>query len=377
MTITLLQEHKDAVTQSKKGRRARLHDPEIQATLVSTYDGSYEVVQQLAQQFSIAESTIRSWAKHLNLTQRSRSRTSSVGKHGPSQYSLTPEHALAAYHDTTLTQVDIINLYLRDVSSYSRLTAQEEHNLGERIAQNDQKAKHALILANLPLVIRIAKNYASKSRETVQFLDLIQEGTCGLIHAASIYDVTRGFRFSTHATWWIRQAVIRAIQSQRRTIRVSIPAQEQLSKIHHLRLQADEELTPEDIAERLSLTLERVYELLEAAQTILSLDDPTHSKDGNTDLSEIVAAPSHVLDGDLIYEDLKQQITRLLDTLPPRDRQIIVLRFGLEGYEELTLEQIGELFGITKERVRQVETRVLQQLRSDAEHMHLRDYLSA
>ena len=379
MTTIMMREHEDIATQSGKGRPARLRDPEVRAALESTYDGSGEVVQQLSRQFRVSESTIRAWAKHLELTRRSRPRTqSSESDHHPWQFSLAAhENALTAPHDSTKANLDIVRLYLHDVSKYPRLTAQEEVTLGQRIAQNDQQAKHALILANLPLVIRIAKNYALKSRGALHMLDLIQEGTLGLIHAVDIFDVRRGFRFSTLATWWIRQAVFRAIQTQKRAIRLSGPAQEQLSKIHRLQFQAEKDLTPEDLAEQLSVTPERIHELLDASQEIWSLDVATRDEEGTSELSEIVAAPSHLLDNALIHADLQQQLTSLLDTLRPRDRSVIVLRYGLEGHEALTLEQTGKLLGITRERVRQIEGRVLRGLRSGAEQMQLQDYLSA
>jgi RNA polymerase primary sigma factor len=350
-----------------KGRPAIQLSPEVEETFRITYDGSAICVRNLAQQHGVAESTIRAWAQKLGLTQRSRPRTPSEENH---TWKLTPR-----YLDEG--QEPIVVPDREDMGRYPRLTPLQEHQLGERSAQGDQDAKHVLIVANLRLVVRIARHYAKKSTYSLPLLDLIQEGTLGLIHAVDIYDVTRGWRFSTHATWWIRHCVSRAQMEQGRVIRLPIGAQEQIQGLHKLQ-QEQGDLAPEAITERLSISSERAQELQIASQQIHSLDALVFGELGDLDVGHLLESPLPTPHDHIEALELHQQVFDLLQTLRrPRDRQVIILRYGLDGEGERTLEEVGKRLHVTRERVRQIETRILLELRQEAQARQLQDYLSA
>lgn len=364
-----------------KGRPAMQLNPEVEASLRTTYDGSATCVHNLAHHYGVAESTIRSWAQKLGLTQRSRPRAQSSEDHHA--WKLSPRLLDEGQEPTIVPAqevitVDLLRAYLREMGSYPRLTPLQERQLGERSACGDQSAKHALIVANLRLVVRVAKHYAKKSAYSLPLLDLIQEGTLGLMHAVDIYDVSRGWRFSTHATWWIRQCVSRAQMEQSRMVRLPIGAQEQIQDLHELQQEEQGDLPLEMIAERLSISGKRAQDLLIASQPIHSLDAPAFGEQGDLDVGHLLESPTPTPHDHIEALDLRQQLFALLQTLRrPRDRQIMILRYGLDGQRERTLEEVGKQLHITRERVRQIEMRVLLELRQEAEARQLQEYLSA
>ena len=271
-----------------KGRPALQLLPEIEGTFRSSYDGSAECVAHLAQHYGVADSTVRAWASRLGLTQRSRPRPPSGEHHSwklAARY-LDEGQEPTVVPDRRVVTVSLLRAYLNEMGRYPRLTAPQERQLGNRAAQGDQDAKDALVLANLRLVVRIAKNYAAKSAHSLDLLNLIQEGTLGLMHAVDIYDVSRGWRFSTHATWWIRQAVSRAQMEQGRSIRLPVGAQEQIQDIHEMLLNTD--LPLGSIAEHLSISNARAQELLTLSQPIHSLDAPAFGEADDLDIGHLL-----------------------------------------------------------------------------------------
>ena len=361
-------------------RSAQHLSPEREDIFRTTYDGSSECVNTLARQFGVTVSTIRSWASRLGLTQRSRPRPHAQKVHHT--WKMVARHLGEGQEpmivpDRDTTTINTLRLYLNEMGQYPRLTLQQERSLGERVSWGDEEAKYALIVSNLRLVVRIAGHYASKS-PSVPLLDLIQEGTLGLIHAADIYDVGRGWRFSTHATWWIRQAVSRAQMEQSRTIRVAIGAQEQIQDMNEVIQSAEEELTPQAIAERLSLSKERVQELLDASQPIQSLDAPLPDEQEDLALGHALESSLATPQAQIEAHDLRSQLIDLVQALPlSRDRLVITLRYGLDGRGERTLEEVGNALQVTRERVRQIETNILLKLRKGARARQLQEYLSA
>jgi RNA polymerase primary sigma factor len=365
-----------------KGRPTLQLNPEIEATLRTTYDGSATCVRNLAQQYGVAESTVRAWAHKLGLTQRSRPRPQSgQEKHYAwklAAHYLDEDQEPALVPDREMVTVSLLRTYLNEMGSYPRLTALQERQLGERSAQGDQDAKYGLVLANLRLVVRIAKHYAAKSMYSLPLLDLIQEGTLGLIHAADTYDVHRGWRFSTHATWWIRQAVSRAQMEQSRTVRLPVGVQAQIQDISEILQNTHEDLPLQAITEQLSISSERAQELLIASQPIYSLDAPAFGESGELEISDLLESPLPTPQDHIESMDLRHQLLDLVQTLrSKRDRQVITLRYGLDGKGERTLEEVGKQLHVTKERIRQIEMRVLQELKKEAEKMQLQEYLSA
>ncbi len=288
---------------------------------------------------------------------------------------LDDEKGPAVVFSTTGMTVDSVRTYLSEMGQYLRLTDHQERLLGERAAQGDVEAKHLLILANLRLVVRVATHYAARSRGTLDLLDLIQEGTLGLMHAVDIFDVQRGWRFSTVAAWWIRQTVSRALMNQGRTIRLPVGAQEQISDLQLLLQDAGEDL--EVIARRLNISLERAQELFAASQDLYSLDTPAFGPGGDLDLGHTLESSAPSPQSHVEALDLRQQLVNLLHTLRPRDRLIITLRYGLDGQGERSLETVGTMLHVSRQRIQQIETRLLLELRKEARARQLQDYLSA
>ncbi len=369
-------------TKAAKGRPATQLNPEIEANLRATYDGSATGVHHLAQQYGVTDSTIRAWASKLGLTRRSRPRQH-VAPAAPQPWKITlepldDEKGPAVIFSTAGMTVDPLRTYLNEMGQYSRLTAHQERLLGERAAQGDVEAKHFLILANLRLVVRVAKHYAAKSRGMLDLLDLIQEGTLGLMHAVDIFDVQRGWRFSTVAAWWIRQAVTRAVANQGRVIRLPVGAQEQIQDLHEILQNTHEDPPIPAIAERLSLSIKRVHELLIASQQIYSLDTPTFGEHDDLEIGHLLESSVPTPQEHIEALDLRQHLVALVQTLRrPRDRQVIILRYGLDGKGERTLEEVGQQLRVTRERIRQIETRALLELRQEAQARQLQEYLSA
>ncbi|MDD3520224.1 MAG: RNA polymerase sigma factor RpoD [Actinomycetota bacterium] len=272
---------------------------------------------------------------------------------------------------------DPIKMYLRTIGKERLLTAAEEIILAKRIENGDQEAKSKLIEANLRLVVSIAKKYVSRG---MLFLDLIQEGNLGLMRAVEKYDYKRGFKFSTYATWWIRQAVTRAIADQARIIRVPVHMIENVNKYIRSRRKLLQELgrepSAEEIAEKLEITAERVREIMKIAQDTISLDTPI-GDDDETHLSDFVEDSETVTPPDAAaFSMLQNNINEVLDTLKDREKKIILLRYGLSDGHPRTLEEVGREFSLTRERIRQIEFKVLTKLRKSKKADSLKEFLN-
>ncbi len=275
---------------------------------------------------------------------------------------------------TVEPSLDSLRLYLRAIGQVDLLTAAQEVELAKRIERGDMLAKRQMVEANLRLVVSISKGYLGRG---LNFLDLIQEGSLGLIRAVEKFDYRRGYKFSTYATWWIRQAVTRSIADKARTIRIPVHMVEKLNRVTHVERQLVQALgrepEPEEIADELRWPLEEVREILRVAQLPVSLEKPVGDEDesslGDFVPDEEIAEPFEEANEHLQREGVR----RALESLPERERQVIELRYGLAGYEPLTLEEVGRTFGVTRERVRQIETNTLKKLRALPEAQMLRD----
>jgi len=275
---------------------------------------------------------------------------------------------------TVEPSLDSLRLYLRSIGQVDLLTAAQEVELAKRIERGDMLAKRQMVEANLRLVVSIAKGYLGRN---LGFLDLIQEGSLGLIRAVEKFDYRRGYKFSTYATWWIRQAVTRSIADKARTIRIPVHMVEKLNRVTHVERQMVQALgrepEPEEIAAELRWPLEEVREILRVSQLPVSLEKPVGDEDesslGDFVPDEEVAEPFEEASEHLQREGVR----RALSSLPERERQVIELRYGLSGIEPLTLEEVGNTFGVTRERVRQIETNTLKKLRALPEAQMLRD----
>ena len=271
---------------------------------------------------------------------------------------------------------DPVRMYLKEIGKVPLLSAEEEVELAKRMADGDEEAKKRLAEANLRLVVSIAKRYVGRG---MLFLDLIQEGNLGLIKAVEKFDYHKGFKFSTYATWWIRQAITRAIADQARTIRIPVHMVETINKLIRVSRQLLQELgrepAPEEIAAELDMPVERVREILKISQEPVSLETPIGEEED-----------SHL--GDFIQDDnvpvpaeaaaftlLKEQLNEVLGTLTEREQKVLKLRFGLEDGRARTLEEVGKVFGVTRERIRQIEAKALRKLRHPSRSRKLRDYL--
>ena len=272
---------------------------------------------------------------------------------------------------------DPVRLYLKEIGRVPLLTSEREHELAERMAAGDIEAKKALVEANLRLVVSIAKRYVGRG---MFFLDLIQEGNLGLMKAVDKFDYTKGYKFSTYATWWIRQAITRAIADQARTIRIPVHMVETINKVIRVSRQLLQELghdpSPEEIAEEMSMPVERVREILKIAQEPVSLETPIGEEEDShlgdfipdEDASEPAEAASFTL--------LKEQLVEVLSTLTPREEKVLKLRFGIEDGRTRTLEEVGKEFNVTRERIRQIEAKALRKLRHPSRSKKLKDFLN-
>jgi RNA polymerase primary sigma factor len=274
---------------------------------------------------------------------------------------------------TVEPSLDSLRLYLREIGKVPLLTADQEVYLAKRIERGDMSAKTQMIEANLRLVVSIAKSYLGRG---LSFLDLIQEGSLGLIRAVEKFDYRKGYKFSTYATWWIRQAVTRAIADKARTIRIPVHMVEKLNKVVHIERQLVQRLgrepRPDEIATELEMTTEEVREILRMAQLPVSLEKPIGEEEeselGDFVQDEQAESPFDTASLSLRREDIK----RALDSLPDRERKVIELRFGLLGDQPCTLEEVGRAFGVTRERIRQIENNTLKRLESLPEAQGLR-----
>jgi len=288
---------------------------------------------------------------------------------------LTRELAvLATLEDKTLT--DPVRMYLKEIGKVPLLTAEEEVELAQKIEKGSLKARQKLIRSNLRLVVSIAKRYVGRG---LTFLDLIQEGNQGLMRAVEKYDWRRGYKFSTYATWWIRQAITRAIADQARTIRIPVHMVETINRLYRtsrkLMQELDREPTPEEIAEELEMSPQRVREILKISQSTTSLEKPV-GDDGDSLLGDFIQDTSHPSpDESASKELLKENIKEVLDTLAEREAKVLKMRFGLGGYKPMTLEEVGKAFGVTRERVRQIECKALRKLKHPSRRKKLQDYL--
>ena len=271
---------------------------------------------------------------------------------------------------------DPVKVYLKEIGRVPLLTNEEEQELSERMAQGDVQARKRLSEANLRLVVSIAKRYVGRG---MQFLDLIQEGNLGLIKAVEKFDHTKGFKFSTYATWWIRQAITRAIADQARTIRIPVHMVETINKVKKVNSQLlhenGHEPTNEQIAEKLEMPVEKVREIMRVAQEPVSLETPIGEEEdshlGDFIPDEDAPAPSDVAS----HTMLKEQLAEVLATLTPREEKVLRLRFGLEDGRSRTLEEVGKEFNVTRERIRQIEAKALRKLRHPSRSKKLKDFL--
>jgi len=278
--------------------------------------------------------------------------------------------------DTFATD-DPVRMYLKEIGKVPLLTAEEEIALAERMAQGDENAKHRMTEANLRLVVSIAKRYVGRG---MLFLDLIQEGNLGLIKAVEKFDYTKGYKFSTYATWWIRQAITRAIADQARTIRIPVHMVETINKTIRVSRQLLQELghdpSAEEIAEEMGMPVEKVRDILKIAQEPVSLETPIGEEEdshlGDFIPDEDASEPSEAASFSL----LREQLEEVLDTLAPREKKVLELRFGIVDGRTRTLEEVGKEFNVTRERIRQIEAKALRKLRHPSRSKKLRDFLN-
>jgi len=275
---------------------------------------------------------------------------------------------------TVEPSLDSLRLYLRSIGRVDLLTGDQEIELAKRIEKGDMAAKRQMVEANLRLVVSIAKGYLGRG---LSFLDLIQEGSLGLIRGVEKFDYRRGYKFSTYATWWIRQAVTRAIADKARTIRIPVHMVEKLNRVTHVERQLVQRLgrepEPAEIAAELKLTVRDVRDILRVAQMPVSLEKPVGDEE-EAELGDFVADESVEEPFEAAIEHLQREdIQRALDALPERERQVIELRYGLRGHEPLTLEEVGRAFGVTRERIRQIENNTLKRLKQLPEAQRLRE----
>ncbi len=285
-----------------------------------------------------------------------------------------PEGGVSGLDLSIEPSLDSLRLYLREIGRVPLLTASQEVSLAKRIERGDPAAKRHMIEANLRLVVSIAKGYMGRG---LSFLDLIQEGSLGLIRAVEKFDYRRGFKFSTYATWWIRQAVTRAIADKARTIRIPVHMVEKLNRVVQAERQMIQHLgrepKPEELALELDMTVEEVRDVLRLAQMPVSLEKPVGDDDDSA-LGDFVEDDTASSPFDEASRTLREtDIRRALDALPERERKVIELRFGLEGGQPRTLEEVGQAFGVTRERIRQIESNTLRKLQTLPEAQRLRD----
>ena len=271
---------------------------------------------------------------------------------------------------------DPVKMYLKEIGRVPLLDAEREAELSKRMSEGDEKAKQELVEANLRLVVSIAKKYVGKG---LFFLDLIQEGNLGLMKAVSKFDYTKGYKFSTYATWWIRQAITRAIADQARTIRIPVHMVESIHKVTKVSRQMlqeqGREVTPEEIAKEMNMSPEKIREIIKVAQDPISLETPVGEEE-DSHIGDFIEDQDSPAPADAAsYALLREQLCEVLHTLTPREEHVLKLRFGLEDGRTRTLEEVGQKFNITRERIRQIEAKALRKLRHPSRSKKLKDYL--
>ena len=272
---------------------------------------------------------------------------------------------------------DPVRMYLKEIGRIPLLSFDEELELAKRVLENDEEAKQKLAESNLRLVVSIAKKYVGRG---MLFLDLIQEGNMGLIKAVEKFDYKKGYKFSTYATWWIRQAITRAIADQARTIRIPVHMVETINKLirisRHLLQLLGREPTPEEIAQEMEIPVEKVMEIQKIAQDPVSLETPIGEEDDSHLGDFIPDDESPAPQDSAAYTLLKEQLEEVMQTLTPREAKVLKLRFGLEDGKARTLEEVGREFQVTRERIRQIEAKALRKLRHPSRSKRLKDYMS-
>ena len=296
-----------------------------------------------------------------------------IAADGVTAYKESKEEKKQPLDLTVEPSLDCLRLYLRSIGSVDLLTADQEVELAKRIERGDMSAKRHMVEANLRLVVSIAKSYLGRG---LSFLDLIQEGSLGLIRAVEKFDYRRGYKFSTYATWWIRQAVTRALADKSRTIRIPVHMVEKLNRVVHVERNLVQKLgrepEPQEIAEELDWTARDVREVLRVSQMPVSLEKPVGDED-DSELGDFVADESTESPFEMASDNLQREdVRRALAALPSRDREVLELRYGLNGRQPMTLEEVGEAFGVTRERIRQIENNTLKRLKALPEAQCLR-----
>lgn len=271
---------------------------------------------------------------------------------------------------------DAVKMYLKEIGKIKLLSKEEEFALSKRIADGDLTAKNKLATSNLRLVVSIAKKYTGRG---ILFLDLIQEGNLGLIRAVEKFDYTKGYKFSTYATWWIRQAITRAIADQARTIRIPVHMIETINKLRKVSRNLFQELcrkpTETEIAEKIGLTVDKVKEIIKIAQIPISLETPVGDEDGYLLRDIVEDDTSELPEKNMIKNSLKEDIEDLLGDLTEREGQVLKLRFGFEDGKQKTLEEVGRIYNVTRERIRQIESKALKKLQHPKRSTRLQEYL--
>lgn len=272
---------------------------------------------------------------------------------------------------------DSVRLYLREIGKIPLLTPEQEIELATRVKEGDKDAKDQMAEANMRLVVSIAKKYVGRG---LDLLDLIQEGNTGLLRAVEKFDPTRGFKFSTYATWWIRQAITRAIADQARTIRIPVHMVETINKLMRTQRRMTQEMgrepTNEELAKEMDMEVDKVDHIMKIKQEISSLDAPVRDEEEDSKLGDFIEdEESDTPEESATQQLLKEHVNTMLDILTPREQKILKMRFGLEDGRTHTLEEVGQEFGVTRERIRQIEAKALAKLRKNRESRDLRDYL--